>query len=83
MPTGVGGFAGSVGESDKSKVSRRLVMKGEMFSVEPPSPNKTDASDGSVGLIVVAEGSSKSMFDRSKSDKSVGGSSRSRVFLRL
>ena len=58
-------------------------MKGEIFNVEPPSPNKTDASDGSAGSMVVAEGSSKSIFDRSKSDRSVGGSSRSRVFLRL
>ena len=58
-------------------------MKGEIFSVDPPSPNKIDASDVSVGSRVVAEGSSKSMFDRLKSDRSVGGSSKSRVFLRL
>ena len=54
-----------------------------MFNVKPPSSNKTDASDGPVGSIVVADGSSKSMFNKSKSDKSVGGSSRSRVFLQF
>ena len=83
MPTGVGEFIGSSEESGNSKVSRRVVMKEEIFSVEPSSPNKTDTSVGSTGSIVVAEGSSKSMFDKSKSNKSVGGSSRLRVFLRL
>ena len=63
-------------------MSRRLVMKGEIFKVEPPSPNKIDASDGSVGLIVVADGSSASR-SRVNSDKSVDGSSRSRECLRL
>ena len=83
MPTGVGGFAGSCSESGgSSKVSRRLVIKGEIFKVDPPSPNKTDASDGAFGSIVVADGSSKSR-SRLKSDKSVGGSRRSRVFLRV
>src|ERR1043165_2106518 len=40
-PTGVGRFTGSIDESGSSKVSRRLVMNEEIFSVEPPSPNKT------------------------------------------
>ena len=82
MPTGVGGFTGSIDESGSSMVSRRLVMNGEIFSVEPPSSNKIDTSDGSIGSIVVAEGSSKSR-SKLKSDKSVGESSRSRVFLRV
>src|ERR1043165_3697896 len=42
MPTGVGGFSGSAGESGNSKVSLRSVMKVEIFKVEPPSLNKTE-----------------------------------------
>ena len=81
-PTGVGGFVGSTGELGKLKVSCLSVIKVEIFKIEPPSPNKTDASDGSVRSIVVADGSNKSR-SRLKSDKSVGGSNRSRVFLRV
>ena len=82
MPTGVGGFIGSIGESGSSKVSRRSVIKVEMFKVEPPSPNKIEWSEGLVGFSVVDGGSSMSR-SRLKSDRSVGGSSKSRVFLRL
>ena len=81
MPTGVGGLVCSIGESSNSKVSRLSVIKVEIFNVKPPSPNKTDASNGSMGLMVVADGSSKSRSVRSRFDKSVGGSSKSRVFL--
>src|ERR1043165_324440 len=83
IPTGVGGFTGSSGESGgNSKVSLRFVIKEEILRLEPPSPNRIECSDGSIGFRVVDDGSSRSR-SRLKSDKSVGGSSRSRVFLRL
>ena len=31
-PTGVGGFTGPIGDSGRSKVSHRFVMKVEIFS---------------------------------------------------
>jgi len=58
-------------------------LKIEVFMVEPPSPNKIDASEGSPGSMVVADGSSRSRPEIWKSDRSVGGSSKSRVSLRL
>ena len=75
----------SVGGSNwsRSKVSCRFVIKVEIFRFEPSSPNRSDASVGSVGLIFVTDGSSRSILDRSKSDKSVGGLSRSRVSLQF
>ena len=83
MPVGtdVDGCGLKKGSASDSKVSCRSVMKVEIFNLEPFLPNKIDASDGSVGSISVADGSSISRF-RSRSDKSVGGSSKSRVFLR-
>ena len=47
----------------ESKVSRRFVIKLETFKFEPPSPNKSELSEGSCGSIVVAEGSSRSRPD--------------------
>ena len=71
---GCGGFRWKL--RSESKVSRQSILRVEAFNIEPPLPNKIDASDGSVGSIVVADGSSRSRLDRSKSDKSIGGSSR-------
>ena len=66
-----------------SKVSRQSVIKDEIFNLEPFSPNNIEASDGSVGSIVVADGSSRSRPDILKSDRSVGRSSKSRVSIRF
>ena len=86
-PIGVGGLAvliiGISGELSDLKVSLRFVMKGEIFKVEPSLPNRSDASVCSVGSISVTNGSSRSILDISKSDKSVGGSSKSSVSLRF
>ena len=48
MPTGVGGFTSSVGESSKSKVSLRFVGKDVEVKVEPSLPKSREASDGSL-----------------------------------
>ena len=37
---------GLIGESSESKVSRRSVIKVEIFRIEPSSPNSRDVSDG-------------------------------------